>query len=143
MKRLLLQLTLASAFVLPALAQPAPVTNAAPAVPFPSPKPQQPAAFSVVNNPNVITPAEWQELNGARQKAMNNNPALMAKSVALSRQMHDFMDKLNAAILQTDPTVAPVIARMQGHRPGPGGGMQPFHPGQSPHPMQPPPAKPQ
>ena len=63
-------------------------------------------------DPNAITPQEWQRLNAARTAALKANPALMQKGAEISAKMHAFQQKLDAAIIKADPTIAPLLAKL-------------------------------
>jgi len=71
----------------------------------------KPPVLSV--NPNALTPADWQEIRTAQQEAMKANPDLLKEAAQLSQKMRDFQHKLNRAILQADPSVAPVVERIE------------------------------
>jgi hypothetical protein len=83
-------------------------TNAAPVVP---------AAAHIVANSSTLPSEEWQELRIARQAALKANPDFAAKSALLSAKMRAFQDKLDAAMIKTDPKIAPILAEFEGgHR---------------------------
>jgi hypothetical protein len=83
-------------------------TSAAPAVP--------PAAPLVAPS-STLTPEEWQELRTARMVALKANPDFVTKSAQLSAKIRAFQEKLDAAMLKTDPKLAPVLAKFEGvHR---------------------------
>jgi len=71
-------------------------------------------------NQIMITPAEWQELSAARTAAFQANPDLVAENRKLSEKMRDVMDKINAAMVKADPTIGPIIAKLEANRPHPG-----------------------
>ena len=64
-------------------------------------------------NPYGLTPSEMQELAAARQEALKANPDLAGDLAALRQKMHDFQHKLDLAIVQADPNVAPVVANIE------------------------------
>ncbi len=61
-----------------------------------------------------MTPEEWQELRNARQAALKENPELATKAQELSAKMRAFQEKLDAAMLKSDPHLAPVLAKFEG-----------------------------
>jgi hypothetical protein len=87
------------------------------------PQAAQPSA-PVPNNPlpgsnkPVLTKTEWQELSVARQTTLKANTQLMIDMKQLSERAHAFQQKLDAAMLQVDPNIAPIISRIEGHGPG-------------------------
>jgi hypothetical protein len=64
-------------------------------------------------NPYGLTQAEMQELAQARQEALKANPNLTKNSNELRQKMHDFQRRLDQAILQADPNVAPVVTTIE------------------------------
>jgi hypothetical protein len=64
--------------------------------------------------PGSLTPMEWQELRAAHQAALRENPALATKAIALAQKMRAFQSKLHAAMIQANPSIAPVVAKLQG-----------------------------
>ena len=114
-----------------ASAQHAPTTNAAPQSPKPKPK-TTPTPTAAKTAPALtsaqiatmdadkitISPAEWQELGVAKAAALKANPDLTAKANALAEKMRAYQQKLDAAIIQTDPRAAAVISMMENGRPG-------------------------
>jgi hypothetical protein len=76
------------------------------------PKPANP-------NPHALTQGEWQELRDAHQKALKAHPELMAKMVALAKEMRAFNMKLHTAMVEANPTLAPVVANMDAPKPAP------------------------
>src|SRR5580698_608809 len=87
-------------------------------VPTPAaPPPTTPAgAPPVAANPGQITPVEWQELRAAHAAALQANPDLTAESRKLAERMHAFEDKIDAAMVKADPTLAPIIAKIEAAR---------------------------
>jgi len=77
-------------------------------------------------NPNAVTAQEWQELLAARTAALQANPDLMSNANEISQKMRDFQQRLNAAVIKTNPSLAPFIAMME-H-----GGLRPPLPPQAP-----------
>jgi len=75
---------------------------------------------STATNQIMITPAEWQELSAARTAAFQANPDLAAENRKLSEKMRALMDKINAAMVKADPTIGPIIAKLEANRPHPG-----------------------
>jgi hypothetical protein len=128
--KLLLATTLAL-ITLPALAQtpppPADSTSSAPAVPPPS-------ASSMANQiTSTLTPAEKTQLMDVRMKTMAANPdlqteemGLMQKGMALQSggatdadkmafrgEVKAHADKVRAAMVKLDPTIEPVLAKIE------------------------------
>ena len=58
-----------------------------------------------------ITVAEWQTLRNARAAALKADPALAADNLALLKKREAFNDKLDAALLKADPTVAGFLSK--------------------------------
>jgi hypothetical protein len=69
---------------------------------------------------NQITPDEWQELRAARSAAFQANPDLVAENRKLSEKMRALEDKINVAMVKADPTIGPIIAKLEANRPHPG-----------------------
>jgi hypothetical protein len=68
-------------------------------------------------NSSTMSPAEWQELRTARMAALKANPELITKSTQLSEKLRQFEQKLNVAMLKTDPKIATVLAKFAANRP--------------------------
>jgi hypothetical protein len=81
--------------------------------------PDAPGGNPSAPNSNTLSPAEWQELRAARMAAIKANPALVTKATQLQDKLRQFEQKLNAAMIKTDPTVAPVLAKFAANRPPP------------------------
>ena len=79
----------------------------------PHPSPQ---TNSSVPPPSTISlsASEWQELRSARMAALKNNPALLGKASQLKEKIAAFDQKLHSAMLKTDPTIAPILAKFSG-----------------------------
>jgi hypothetical protein len=104
MKTLSLGLALYACLLVSAMAENAGSPNTA------SPSNQSAPKLSTNNNP--LTPEEWQKFRVARQAALKANPELLTKSAQLTMEMRAFQDKLNAAIIEADPKVAPIVAKL-------------------------------
>jgi hypothetical protein len=61
----------------------------------------------------VITPQEQQELRVARTEALKANPKLIVDQDKLAERMQAFEEKLDAAMIKHDPTIAPLIAKLK------------------------------
>jgi hypothetical protein len=72
------------------------------------------ASKHIVGSSSTMTPDDWQELRNARQAALKENPELVAKAQELSAKMRAFQEKLDAAMLKSDPKLAPVLAKFEG-----------------------------
>jgi hypothetical protein len=109
MKRLLLVLTLGAALASPAFAQSDDSTNA--------PPPGPPGGHH-----GMLTKEEWQELKSAHDAALQANPALGTEGEQLKSQMEAFHQKMNAAMIKADPSVEPILQKMEAehHQGGPG-----------------------
>jgi hypothetical protein len=75
-------------------------------------------------NQQGITSAESQELMLAHQEALKANPELQKEEAELQQKIRDFQHKLDQAVLQVDPNVAEVVARIESSR-GPHPSMPP------------------
>jgi hypothetical protein len=119
MKRLALLLIAALSLTGMACAQPAGPTPASP--------PNLPPGASPASAPhagtNPISPEEWKELIAARSAAFKADPDLVAGSQSLSEKMRAFDEKLTAAMVKTDPTIAPILAKFEAMRHPPGAPM--------------------
>jgi len=78
-----------------------------------------PGAPPTGGSPIAITPDEWQELRAAHSAALQANPDLVAEHTKLLARMRTLEDKINAAMIKSDPTIAPIIARFEANRPRP------------------------
>jgi hypothetical protein len=85
-----------------------------------SPPNLPPGAPFVGANQITITPDEWQELRTARSEALKSNPDLVAANKKLMDRMRALEDKIDAAMVKADPTIAPIIAKFETNRPHPG-----------------------
>ena len=85
----------------------------------------------------TITPDELMELHTARSAAINAHPELIAENQKLMDKMHALNDKIDAAMIKTDPGVAPIIAKVEANRNRQPLRMRP----PTPPPANPPPAK--
>jgi hypothetical protein len=112
MKKRLLQFVLAICMMDTASAQ----NSTSPSAMFQPPPPHVP---NVASNSNALTPADWQELRIAKQAALKANPNLVMESEQLTQKMRAFQEKLDAAIIKEDPTVAPIISKLEASRPKP------------------------
>jgi hypothetical protein len=92
-------------------APPKPVTSTATITAKPGPG--SPTAGNSASNMPAISPAEWQQLNSAREAAIKANPDLLKKAAELSDKMKAFQQKLDAAMIQANPNMAPMIAKLE------------------------------
>lgn len=67
-------------------------------------------------HPITLTPDEWQELRAARTSALQANPDLIEENRRLSDKMRDLAGKIDAAMIKSDPTLAPIIAKLEAGR---------------------------
>jgi hypothetical protein len=81
--------------------------------------PDVPGGNPSAANSNTLSPAEWQELRSARMAALKANPSLVTKAGQLNEKLRQFEQKLNAAMVKTDPKIEPVLAKFAGNRPAP------------------------
>ena len=51
--------------------------------------------------------------------ALKANPSLVTTASQLNEKLRQFEQKLNAAMLKTDPNIAPVLAKFAASRPAP------------------------
>jgi len=72
-----------------------------------------------LTNADAITPEEWQQLRTARSAALQANPDLLTNHQKLIEKMRALDDKIDAAMIKTDPTIAPIIAKFEANRPRP------------------------
>ena len=77
-------------------------------------------ATSTGANQIMITPDEWQELRTARSAALQANPDLIVENKKLMDRMRALEDKLDAIMIKSNPTIAPIIAKFEANRPHPG-----------------------
>ena len=75
---------------------------------------------SVVAGQITISPDEWQELRTARSAALQANPDLIAENKKLMERMRTLENKVDAAMIKADPSLAPIIAKFEANRPHPG-----------------------
>lgn len=71
-----------------------------------------------------LTDAERQELHKAHDAAFKANPDLAAEEKDLNAKMDAFHKKVDAAMIQADPAVAPIVTKMESahhHHGGPDG----------------------
>jgi hypothetical protein len=66
--------------------------------------------------PNVTTMSEWQEFRAARDKTLQDNPDLAAEYQALQDAMKKQQESIEEAMAKTDPTVAPILAKLEWQR---------------------------
>jgi hypothetical protein len=152
---LLCPLPIVSAATTNRVSQPAPPLPGAPAAGL-KPTPGSNGTNPALQMP-AISPAEWQEVRTARDAAMKANPDLLKTSADIAAKMREFQQKLDAAMIQANPKVAPTIAKLEHGqmgapaqmppRPMTPGLNHPFDAGQPPHanpsaaaPLSPPPA---
>jgi hypothetical protein len=72
---------------------------------------------------DMLTQDERAELKKDRDAVFSSNPDLKTEEETLHQQMHDHMDKVDAAILKEDPAAAPILAKLKAahhHGPPPG-----------------------
>jgi hypothetical protein len=74
----------------------------------PAPKPAQTPI-----PPPIITPAEWQQLNGARIEAMKSNSDIFAKLNNLRTKMLAFQDRVDAVLVEEYPEIVPLMDIMK------------------------------
>ena len=128
MKRILFVLTLGAALACPAFAQSTDTTSTPP-----------PGEGHHDHGPGFLTPAEKAELKKAHEAAIAADPSLGTEEKSLheamkaahesgtppseadKQKMHDFRDKMDAAMVKADPDVAPILAKIKAHHHGPGG----------------------
>ncbi|MCE0523059.1 MAG: hypothetical protein LV480_09130 [Methylacidiphilales bacterium] len=64
----------------------------------------------------MLTDAEKQELHKAHDAAFQANPDLASQEKELNQEMDALHKKIDAAMIQADPAVAPILAKMEaGH----------------------------
>ena len=73
--------------------------------------PSSPTAKILPTTGMTLSPDEWQQLRSARVAALKANPDLITKAAQLSTKLRQFEQKLNAAMLKTDPNIAPILAK--------------------------------
>lgn len=74
---------------------------------------------------DMLTKDEWTQLKKDREAVFAANPDLKTEEENLHEQMHQHMDKVDAAILKQDPSAAPILAKLKEHHhhgPPPGDG---------------------
>lgn len=81
-------------------------------VPAPGSTPAKPKIY-------VLTPAEWQHIQAARQAALKANPDFDQKAMQLAAQLQALQQKVDAAMAKADPNVAPIMAKLDGGHPPP------------------------
>jgi len=59
---------------------------------------------------------DWQELRDARVKAIKAHPELLAENTALMQKIRAFEAKLDAAMVKTNPAVAPILSKFEASR---------------------------
>jgi len=60
-----------------------------------------------------LVQSEWQEYHSARQKVLQANPELASEYKELIEQETAQQRALDAAMIQADPKVAPVVAKLE------------------------------
>ena len=82
--------------------------------------PQRTPTPFVAATPRPFSPGgpvnPWQEYHEARQKTLADNPELAAEYQSLLTKIAQQEEKLNAAMIQADPKVAPIIAKLAAAR---------------------------
>ena len=68
------------------------------------------------SSPNMPTQALWQEYSATRQKVLNGNPELASEYNDIRNEINAQMEKMNAAMIQADPKVAPIVAKLEALR---------------------------
>jgi len=63
--------------------------------------------------------SDFQRLRAARDAVFQANPGLQAKNAKLIEEMRALQDKIDAAMIKADPTIAPLLSRFEGGRPHP------------------------
>ena len=66
-----------------------------------------------------LTPEDMQELRTARTNAMQSDTNLMADGKNIADKMRKFEDALDAAMVKSDPSLAPIIAKFEAGRHSP------------------------
>ena len=94
-----------------------PLLNQADSLTNPPAPPPVPGISSSPQNKLSLSPKEWQELRMDRAQALKANPALVANASALSQKLRAFQQKLNAAMVKTDPNIGLVLAKFSASRP--------------------------
>ena len=125
MKRILLLLTIGAVLTCPSLVRAQDSTNTAPSGP--------PPGGGHHHGMDFLTDAQKQELKAAHDKAIANDPTLATEGKDLMEQMkaarasgqppsedlkskmHAFRDKMDAAMVQADANVAPILAEIKSH----------------------------
>jgi hypothetical protein len=111
MKNAALQIFLGFCLICPTVLNAASVTtNAAPITASIAP----PVSHIVASSSRTMTSEEWQELRTARQAALKANPDFAAKSAQLTAKMRAFQEKLDAAMVKTDPNLVPILVKFEG-----------------------------
>jgi hypothetical protein len=64
-----------------------------------------------------LTPNDMQELRAARSAALQKDPNLQTDGLKIMERMRAFEDKLDAAMVKSDPTLAPLVAKFEAGRP--------------------------
>jgi hypothetical protein len=73
--------------------------------------PSLPSTSNHVRSPApTLTPEEWQELRTARAAALKAKPQLVKKNAEIATELREFQQKLDAAMLKTDPSLLPYLA---------------------------------
>jgi len=75
--------------------------------------PNRPPAIAGMPDRNL-----WMQYSAMRQKMLQENPELAAEYKELTSEISAQRDKLNAAMIQADPKVAPIIAKLDALRKG-------------------------
>ena len=82
---------------------------------------------SVKPNPNGVTIADLKELGAARKAALQADPELAKEQTALQQKIRDFQHKVDQVILQSNPELGSMIAKLESspvpHLPMPPPGM--------------------
>jgi len=137
--KLALLFSLATLLTCPAFAQSVTATNAPPAIP--PPRTATPPMAPPGGRGSFLSPEEVQALNKARSEALQANPDLETERKELDEKGKAWQMKLEADMAKVDPSVAPILARIQAMRAArDAGGPQPPAPMPTPRAQSPAPS---
>lgn len=71
------------------------------------------AASPATVDPTTLLPQEWSAFRYERLAVLRSQPKLNAQDQALTREIQTQQGKVEAAMIKADPTVAPVLARLE------------------------------
>ena len=66
-----------------------------------------------------MTPAEIDEFHADTEAALRANPDLVIENQNLQERFQAYTDKLHAAALKADPSIAPILAEIDAAKSGP------------------------